>query len=57
MDQAKDHIRYMDRIADFIVPPDISQLEEVTQFLGGWILNHIKVEDMKYKPYLEGVGG
>ena len=52
-DQARDHIRYMDRIADFVVAPDVAQLEQVTAFLGEWILNHIKVEDMKYKPYVQ----
>ena len=52
-DQARDHIRYMDRIADFVVRPDITQLPEVTVFLGEWITNHILIEDMKYKPFVQ----
>ncbi len=46
------HSSLFTQASKFITTPDINQLEEVMQFLGEWLTEHIMYEDMKFKPYL-----
>ncbi|HVI52048.1 MAG TPA: bacteriohemerythrin [Candidatus Sulfotelmatobacter sp.] len=40
---------------DYKLDPRTVYAAELFQFLSGWLVNHIKVEDFAYKPTLSGV--
>ncbi len=47
--------RYMGEVARrFDTDRDAAALDEVLDFLGGWLTHHILIQDMAYRPYAEG---
>ncbi|MBT3196526.1 MAG: hypothetical protein HN344_02285 [Gammaproteobacteria bacterium] len=51
-EQTMAHSQYVDAVAGFYVESDIAQLSEVVAYLGSWVINHILIEDMKYKDFV-----
>ncbi len=47
------HEQFRERLSSWMLNPQNRQLEEITDYLANWFVDHILHEDMQYKRYLE----
>ncbi len=50
------HVRLSDKASALLTSPDVGKVKDVALFLQGWLQQHILVEDMRFKKYLESAG-